>query len=212
MRFEEAMNEVLETSRYDFLTGRRVDIREVLRELSARFANWLYENLNFNLPSGMGGNAGLIATIFTVVAVILVGIAAFVMIRAYIRSRKSKRHTLESLFEEIRNHTVAELLELSRASGNRRVAVRYKYIAALLWLNENDIIVIEPSATNSIILRQIKQAAPELAASFAQIAEAFHLTWFGHKNLSDESFSAFDTAVSLVVECKGLKLSHPAPK
>jgi len=200
MRFEEAMDEVLETSRYDFLTGRRVDIRERIYDLMESFLEWLFENLGIDLPEPASGGAGLIAVLFIIIAVVLVSVAVIVLIRAYLQTRAPKRHTLADMFEELRNHTVAELLELSSASKNRRVAIRYKYIAVILWLNENDIIVIEPSATNAIILRQIKNAAPHLAAPFSQITDAFHLTWFGHKDLNDEKFLKFDSAVNTVMK------------
>lgn len=203
MNFQEAMYEVLEGPRYDFLTGRRVDIRERLMELIGRVFDWLFDNFGFNFPAGAGGDTvGLVVTIMTVVALILLGIAVFVPVRAYMRSRVAKRHTLEGIFEEIRNHTVAELLALSENAETRRVSVRYKYIAVILSLNERDIIKIEPSATNAIILRQIRTTAPEFAGDFAQIAEAFHLTWFGHKNLGDEGFEKLISAVRRIIhEC-----------
>ncbi|MCL1862490.1 MAG: hypothetical protein FWF78_02870 [Defluviitaleaceae bacterium] len=197
--FEQAMNEVLETSRYDFLTGRRVDIRELLGEITGRFFTWLINNLDFNMPTGIGGNARTIATIFTIIVVILIMIALVVLIRAYRRSRIPKRHNLQDIFEEIKNHTVDELLELSNTAESRRVAVRYKYIAAILWLNENDIIVIEPSDTNKLILRQIKESAPSLVAPFSKIAEGFHLTWFGHKAFGDDDFAVFNEAVEKTI-------------
>jgi len=200
MNFQDAMNDVLQSSRYDFLTGRRVDIRDTIDELLNRFFIWLFDNFSINIPGGTGGNTGVITFIFTVIAVALVAVAGFVLIRAYLRSRVAVRHTLHDIFEELRNHTVAELLELSRTARNRRVAVRYKYIAVILSLNERDIIVIEPSATNAIILRQIKAAAPEYSMPFSQIADTFHLAWFGHKNLSDDVLGRFDSAVDRVVK------------
>lgn len=197
--FERAMYEVLETSRYDFLMGRRVDIRELLGELALRFFTWLFSHFDFEMPGGMGGNIRTIATIFTVVVLVVVIAAMFFLIRAYMRSKTPMRHTLEDIFEEIKNHTVEELLQLSELAEDRRTSVRYKYIAAILWLNENNIIVIQPSDTNKIILRQIRESAPTLVPPFSQIAEVFHLAWFGHKNLGEEAFIGFNAAVETVV-------------
>jgi len=193
------MNEVLETSRYDFLTGRRVDFRDIIMDFFDTVFTWLFENLGFSLPSPVGANTNLIATLFTIVAIALALIASFVLLRAYLKTRIPKRHTLADIFEEARNHTVAELIHLSNATPDRRTAIRYKYIAAILSLNENDIIIIEPSATNAIILRQIKSTSPALAAPFAQIADSFHLTWFGHKELDDEKFNSFNIAINKVI-------------
>jgi len=200
MTFEESMNEVLESPRYDFLTGRRRDIREVIAEMIDSILDSLFGNLGWDIPDPVSENTAVIATVFSVVALIIISVAAFVLIRAFLRMRIPKRHTLSDIFEELRTHTVAELLELSRSAPNRRTAVRYKYIAAILHLNENNIIVIEPSATNAIILKQIKNSAPQLSNHFSQIADAFHLTWFGHKNFSDENFEKFNDAVGAVVK------------
>lgn len=199
MNFYEAMNEVLETRRYDFLTGRRTDIREIIFDAVADVFEWLFGNINIELPSGTGGNTGMIATIFSVVAIIIVAVALFVLIRAYLRSRVAKTHTLEDIFEEMRTHTVAELLQLSHTAPDRRTAVRYKYIAAILSLNERDIIEIKPSATNAIILRQIRQTAPRFSAPFSEIAHTFHLAWFGHKNLNDDAYEKLNAAVNEVI-------------
>jgi hypothetical protein len=200
MNFQDAMNEVLETSRYDFLTGRRIDIRERLSKIIFDVFEWINENLNINMPSGTNGGTSLIAIIFTVVAVIIIATAAYVMTRAFLRSRIATRHTLHDIFHEIKNHTVAELLELSRKAADQRTAVRYKYIAAILSLNERDIIVIDPSATNAIILRQIRNSdSPQLSAPFAQIVEAFHLSWFGHKDLNESICEKLNSAVEKVV-------------
>ncbi|MCL1844791.1 MAG: DUF4129 domain-containing protein [Defluviitaleaceae bacterium] len=199
MSFYEAMHEVLLTRRYDFLMGRRVDIRQRFWELIERIFDWLFDNVDFSMPSGTGGNTELIATIFSVVAVIIVAVALFVLVRAWLRSRVPYEHTLEDIFEEMRTHTVAELLQLSQDTSDIRTAVRYKYIAAILSLNERDIIEIKPSATNAIILRQIRTAAPALSAPFSQIAHAFHLAWFGHKNLSVSDLEGLNAAVSEVI-------------
>lgn len=197
--FEQAMYEVLETSRYDFLTGRRIDIREHVGELFYRFLVWFARAFDIILPIGEAGNIRMIASVFSIVAIVLIIIAFVVLIRTYSRRRKPVEHTLEDIFEEIKNHTVAELLQLSKSATDNRIAVRYKYIAVILWLDENDIISIEPSDTNAIILRQIKTSAPHMVSPFTQIANAFHLTWFGHKNLNDESITDFNLAVETVV-------------
>ncbi|MDR0271766.1 MAG: DUF4129 domain-containing protein [Clostridiales bacterium] len=199
MNFNDAMNEVLKGSRYDYLTGRRADPREELWRIFERILRWLADRLDFDMPNVSQGSADMIVVIFTVIAILLVIVASYIIIRAYLRSRVAVRHTLSDIFEEIRNHTVAELLEISRNSGDVRVSVRYKYIATILSLNERDIIVIQPSATNAIIYRQIKKSAPHLAMPFSQIADAFHLAWFGHKSLSDDALQRFNSAAERVI-------------
>jgi hypothetical protein len=200
MNFREAMNEVLETSRYDDLTGRNVDIRESIARRLEEFFDNLFGGLDLNFPEMPTSNLDLIANIFGIVAIIIAAVALFVFVRTMLRLRIPKRHRLSDIFEELKNHTVAELLEISRNAENQRTAVRYKYIAAILSLNERGVITIEPSATNAIILRQLKNTAPQFHADFSKIADAFHLTWFGHKTLNEIAFENFGFAVEKVVE------------
>jgi hypothetical protein len=177
---------------------RRVDAGEVIGNSLNRFLDYFFELFSFEVPFSLPSDTGMIAAIFLIVAVVIAAVAAHVFIRTRLNSRVPVRHALADIFEEMKNHTVAELLELSNCE-NRRVAVRYKYIAVILALNEKNIIVIEPSATNAIILKQIKSAAPEFAEPFSQITEVFHYTWFGHKILGDENFDVFNSAVSKVI-------------
>jgi hypothetical protein len=199
MNFNDAMQEVLQKRKYDFLTGRRVDIREAVSDFIFGIFDWLDDTFSFYLPVGRGGDVNIIVVIFSIIAILLASVAVFVLVRTYLRSRVPKKHALSDIFAEIaeKNYTVAQLLELSHSAENQRTAVRYKYIAAILSLNERDIIEIKPSATNAIILRQIKSAEPSLHAPFSKIADAFHLTWFGHKALRDED--ELNSAVDKVV-------------
>ena len=199
MNFYDAMQEVLKSDRYDFLLERRVDYSEVVNDRVEQFLRSLLESFSFEMPFSLDGNVRIVAAVFFVVAILVAVVAAYIFIRTRLNSRKIVvRHALEDIFEEMRHHTVAELLELGNCE-NRRIAVRYKYIAVILSLNEKNIIEIKPSATNAVILKQIKATSPEFVSPFSQITENFHYTWFGHKILSDENFYIFNTAVHRVI-------------
>ena len=205
MSFDEAIYEVLQTSRYDRLTGRSVDFRQVVGEWIERFIIWIISRLGFLFPDGSNVNTNAVAVIFVVVGGLLVIVAGIVLARNFLRSRVVVRHDLRDVFEELANnkYTVVDLLELSRRADSRRVAVRYRYIAALLALNERQIIIIEPSATNAIILRQVRESAAGLVPAFERVADVFHRAWFGNKNVSDEAFDGFVSAVDTLVKGGG---------
>jgi hypothetical protein len=199
MNFYDAMNEVLETPRYDFLTGRRVSVRDTIFELVDRFFSWLFRNVSFNFSGGGGGVFGLVVTVILLVVIVLAIIAAVFLVRSRISSRQVKRHSLSDIFEEIKNFSVDELIELSDKAEDMRFFVRYRYIAAILSLNEKALVKISPSATNAVILRQIKENAPPIFEQFYLIAETFHYSWFGYKEIGDGAKKAFDSAVGKVV-------------
>jgi len=203
MTFDEAMYQVLQTRRYDMLTGRRVDIWRVIGEWLERLIINILNRLN--LPDFGGeswdGGIGIIALVFSVVGAIAVIVAGIVLWRTYKNKRREVRHDLFDIFEELsqKKYTVAELINLSQTAGDKRISVRYRYIAVLLALDERAIIRISPSATNRIILREIQHTAPALAQSFVQVAEVFHQVWFGYKNVDDTGFENFTEAVSNII-------------
>jgi hypothetical protein len=203
MNFQDSMSEVLKDRRYDSLMGRQEAVNET-GEAIANFINGVLERffdfLSFDMPFSVSDNTvGMVAAIFSIAAIVVAAAAAYVFVSTRLRSGGTLSHALDDIFEEMKNRTAAELIELSDNAENRRIAVRYRYMAVILSLNERHIIVIEPSATNALILKQIKDSAPQFADSFSRITEAFHYTWFGHKSLGDEGFSEFNSAVGEVI-------------
>ena len=199
--FYDAMQEVLEGRRYDFLTGRRVSIGQRIGDMFERFLNWLFGRFNFTLPQSGVGAGNVIAIIFVIIGFIVVVVAGIVLARAILRSREPVEYDLQDIFEELaeHNYTVRDLLAISEMANTRRAAVRYRYVAAILALDESGVITIRASATNAVILRQIKKSAPGLEATFSRMAEIFHRAWFGHKEISDEDFAAFKEVVGGLV-------------
>jgi len=204
MTFDQAMYEVLQDRRYTALRRQRPEaVREVTDSIWESIIRFL-ENLN--LPNffgaDMGEGARAIALVFAVVGIILVIVAAFVLLRTFKQSRQE--YELHDIFEELSNkkYTVNELINLSQTAENQRLAIRYRYIATLLALDERGIITISPSATNRIILQEIKNAAEHLTPFFVEVAEGFHRSWFGYK---DVDFEEFVGAVSGIVSEVGRK-------
>jgi hypothetical protein len=195
MRFNEAMYEVLETRRYDRLMGRTRNIREIVSDFIERQIIAFFDWLNLTFPEGIG-NARAIPVIFAIVGGILLAVGVFVLIRMIYFSRRAKVFTLADLFEELADnrYTVGDLLAKSNQTNDRRLAVRYRYIAALLALDEKSVIQISPSATNALILRALKQNHPLMVQPFAEVADTFHLAWFGNKEITDHRFGLFCAA------------------
>lgn len=202
--FYEAMQEVLQTSRYDWLTGRRIPLRTRIMEWFIDLLDRIFSNINLDVnfsARGADDNLSAVPIVFMVIGAILLIVAAVVIIRVLRRNRMAEHYDLSDIFEELtqKNYTVLELLQLSDNAENRRLAIRYRYIATLLALNEKQIIEIKPSATNAIILNQIRETSPTLTPVFEQTADAFHRAWFGFKNIDDATYHNFINAVESVV-------------
>ncbi|MCL2498882.1 MAG: hypothetical protein FWE90_00930 [Defluviitaleaceae bacterium] len=195
MAFNDALHEVLETRRYDRLMGRTRNLREMIADFIDRHVTALLERLNIAFPQG-DGDADLIPLLFAVIGGVLLAVGVIVFVRTLIRGRKPKIHTLLDLFGELagKDLTVADLLAMSDNASDRRLSVRYRYIAALLALDEGNVIRITPSATNALILRELKKHHPALTQPFTVMADTFHLSWFGNKDINDGDFSFFCAA------------------
>ena len=194
--FDDALAEVLSWRRYDRLMGRAIDVWGWILER----LEWLFYQIfsRINFADDRQFNVTAIARIFGIVGILLTITAAVIIIRSLINNRRAKDYNLHEVFEELENraYTVGELIALSDNVREERYAVRYRYIAALLILDEQQIIKIEPSATNLLIENQIRAHAPNLAPFFAQIAHTFHLSWFGYKEIGNENFARFSQAVT----------------
>jgi len=201
--FYEAMQEVLLTSRYDVLTGRRVPLRTRIMEWFFDLLDRIFSNINLDLNfmgEGVSYNLSAVPIVFMVIGAILLVVAGIAIFRALRKSRMREEYDLSDIFEELaqKNYTINELIQLSDNAENRRLAIRYRYIATLLSLNEKQIIEIRLSATNAIILKQIKGTS--LSPIFESTADAFHHAWFGYKNISDTAYENFATAVQAILQ------------
>jgi len=202
MTFPEAMNDVLNARRYRHLQADNGGLRETL-------ANWLEEQFG-NLfdsqaqpiretnytPLNLDISFSALPIIFSVIGILLLVAAVAFIIYKIASVKKNKIISLEEIFEEARDLTALDLIRKSDTMHDRRLAVRYRYIAVLLRLTERQTINIRPSFTNFIILQQL---TPDLKPPFKIVADIFHLSWFGYKNISDSKYQEFINSVSTLV-------------
>lgn len=78
--------------------------------------------------------------------------------------------------------------------GDNRTAVRYLYLAALLWLDEHGKLRYDRTLTNREYLERVA-ANPALRARLAPVVETFDRVWYGHDQLDAESFAAYRAQV-----------------
>jgi hypothetical protein len=202
--FDEALYEVLERSRYDRLMGRSFDFRGMVEEAMTRFIEYLLQRFEFGLPEGSGINTDVVAIIFAVIGGLTLVLIIFLIIRRLRFKRRPAYDDFDGIYEEItkRNLTSVGWLSLSQThadSGRYREAVRYRYIAVLLFLHEKNIIRIYAFKTNAQITNELASAKPSLAAYFAEITDCFHSTWFGFKPLDNTAFLEFCRIVEVLM-------------
>ena len=201
--FYQAMQEVLQRPRYDVLTGRAVDYQQLIREalLSVveavfdAFINFL-RRLNFAVPNAPNYNLQAITTVFLIVTGALLALALFgavyFLMKRHGRAAKEKA-SLSNIFDDIANKrfSLADLLKISEEhakNGQYREAIRHRYIAVLVILNDKQIIRVEKSKTNAQLSSELHSASPALAQSFDNVVDTFHRSWFGLKPVDYQDF------------------------
>lgn len=202
--FEEAMEEVLQQSRYDRLTGRVLDLRETIEDAIIRFLEFIVERLSFNLPDNPNINSDVMAVIFSVAGILALLFLTLYFIRRIRLGRSKTTHEMSDLMAEIakRSLTAAEWLALSQQhfdKGAKREAVRYRYIASLVALDDKKTIRLHAAATNAQIAGQLAAAAPGLASAFDTTTDCFHRAWFGYKPLDENEYEAFAKAAEVLM-------------
>jgi hypothetical protein len=80
-------------------------------------------------------------------------------------------------------------------AGDRREAVRYLYLAALLALEERGHIRLDRAHTNRELLADLS-ARPELASRFRTVIEVFDRVWYGFQPISQEEFARYTQSVT----------------
>jgi hypothetical protein len=94
--------------------------------------------------------------------------------------------TADRAFEQARNYADAE---------DRREAVRYLYLAAILVLEARGHIRLDRAHTNRELLADLSPR-PELAAGFRDVIETFDRVWYGFQPISREEFGKYSDAVT----------------
>ena len=160
-----------------------------LQEAFLRFVSRFIPNLRLSesvLSSGLGVLLGFV----------------LLLIFAFIYRSTVKNITREAEMKPSasgpRRWTPDEALEQARrlsSAGNRRDAVRYLFLAALLSLEKRGLIRTDRSRTNQEVLDSLSDY-PNIQAQLHGLILVFDRVWYGHHPLDDEAFSAFEFIVN----------------
>lgn len=101
--------------------------------------------------------------------------------------------------DAIEEETITATEALDRAqdqarSGDYRTAVRYLYLSSLLWLDERKLLRYDRSLTNREYLAEVRNN-PALHAQLAPVVNTFDQVWYGHGELAEEDFRAYEAQV-----------------
>lgn len=79
----------------------------------------------------------------------------------------------------------AALLAQAEEQGDYRRAVRYHFLRLLMLLSERGLIHLSPEKTNAAYVREL---SPELRQSFTRLVLMYEYTWFGRRQITQETY------------------------
>jgi len=191
--FEEGLEVVLQRPKYDFLTGRRVPLRQRITEFILDLISRLLELINIDVefsPHNATGN--VVVGLFYVFVAVSILVLLYVILRFYFK-RKRRKAIFDDIFTEFKNNKLSfnQLLELSdkcELDKNYKDALRYQYIALIMIFVNKNILIVPDSMTGGQLIQKIKQNANEFLDGTASTVNTFYTLYFGKKSITDEVY------------------------
>lgn len=173
-----------------------------------QFLNWLFDLLDqlspdlpdVPVPEGPANPAAftpLVWTVLGIAAALLVGLLFF-WVRGVRRTLRAPVKTPVADGDDPVTYSEAQrLAAAARQAGDRRSAVRYLYLAALLWLDEQGVLRYERSLTNREHLHRLR-SQPPVRDLLAPVVATFDAVWYGFQPIDDQTFARYEQQVAAV--------------
>lgn len=192
-RVREAAEEVLRRPEY-------ADLRDnPLQRAVTEVRSWIAEQL-FDL---LGGDAA--AGIGLVIAVVLVGAVVGLGVVALLGAQR--RATADLVVDDVKGATVDEALSAAaaaRAAGDLQAAVRLRYGALLLTLEERGVVPRVPGLTVGEVDAAVTASVPAAAAAVTAAGDALADIVYGHRAAAHGDDDVVSTALRAVQEAAPL--------
>ena len=195
--FEEALENVLKTSKYDYLTERKIPIRERIFDFFLEILNKFFDRLNINASISAGSSSRAMESLFYILVILSILVVIYIVLRYYFK-RKKRKLIFDDIFTEFKNNKLSfnQLIELSancELDKNYKEALRYQYIALIMILANKNIIVIPDSMTGKQLIQKVSQNAPKLLDGVESTVNTSYLLYFGKKSITREFYESHKT-------------------
>lgn len=171
----------------------------------SKFLDWLIRLIDGVLEpvANVGpGPANILGWVITTLALLLiVGVLIYLLLSLRRASGREAHLDDDTLLEE--RITSAQAMQHASEQvqhGDRRTAVRYLYLASLLWLDERELLRYDRALTNREYLRQLTN--PELRTHLAPVIETFDRVWYGYSTLNADEFDTYEQRVKALRSLK----------
>lgn len=171
------------------------DHRSILQILWTKLLHWIQDIFAKLLSSiSAAGSIGSIILIVLIIAVIgLVGFSTFLLVRM-IRRRQQARGNQP--FRQMQQstwtyHDYVTAAETQEAQADYSEAVRFMFMAVLLYAHEQHWLEIQMWKTNWDYNEELKKVDSQRAQQFLQLASLFDEVFYGRRSINEQVFQSY---------------------
>lgn len=200
-KFDETIEEIINRLEYRHLSKKYIDVMERIKE---KIVSWLEAWLDsIDISNRQITNAapsisnGII--IIGSVLIILIVIILILYMRKIVKKDKKVRRILGEIIDE--RTTTEGLYEKARSYKDLkeyREALRYSFIALLFQMNENNLLYLDETQTNSEIISTLKKNNFRETALFEDAANLFNKVWYGHKKINEDIYESWEKMMAVL--------------
>lgn len=200
-KFDETIEKILNKLEYRHLGQQYIDIMEKLKDKIISWVEAWLNSMNFSsrkITNAVPSISNGIIVIGSVI-IILIVILMIIYIKKIVRKDKKIRSILGEIIDE--KTTTEGLYEKARKYkelGEYREALRYSFIALLFKMNENNLLYLDDTQTNSEIVSTLRKNNFNNVALFQGAADLFNKVWYGHKTINEETYKSWEQMIAVL--------------
>jgi hypothetical protein len=200
-QFESTVNRILQRPGYRYLQNVFSDIIEKIKDTIARWIESLL-NSTFSTLQNASEISGNLSVIFiTAALLIMAGIIITIIVKTS-RAFEKRKKVKEILGEKLEEGTTPESLKARASSfeskGDYRQAVRYGFIALLLFMHNRNLLYLDDTKTNEEIYSNLKKLNFKGLKVMKLAMDLFNSSWYGHKTFNSESYIGWTEELNLL--------------
>lgn len=189
----EVLLPILEKPEFQWQTREKSPFSQKVEQLLSEIRNFLARLLPEN---GITLNIDFSILYYILTAVLLVFLIRFFFTQAQgSLINEARLQSTEIGDEVISADTALKRAQEFSTKGDHRTAVRYLYLSALLYLEERKILRYDKTKTNREYLVSVEKF-PNLSSPFNNIVEIFDQTWYGVREIDEDTFIAYEEDVA----------------
>lgn len=192
--FDKVLHKVLSDPKYWKINKK---LQEEATSWIDKLRKWLEEILSSRIDNME--NAEGISEILSYVIIFIVGtmlVVGIIMVVLYFYNGvKDRRGLKEILGEKITEETTPMSLDrkalVYEGQGQYRLSIRYSYIALLLLMHENHVLVLKDAMTNQEIYECLIEEKFNDLDTFDDIMKVFNHAWYGMHEYEKEDYDSY---------------------